>query len=220
MAQEFDHSASVNDPMAARTMVMSGFPRAFLKISAVLCLMVCALLVAGFLRFASIISTTASPQIVQADGIVALTGGAKRLSDAVLLLSEGRGKRLLITGVDLEISDNNLFSLLRTDEGLRSCCIDLDRTALDTVGNAAAASDWARQHNFKSLIVVTSAYHIPRSLLEINRTAPEMELIPYPVVHDQLNLQHWYLDIAAMRLLLTEYLKYMLVRIRVVSTGQ
>jgi len=35
-----------------------------------------------------------------ADGIVVLTGGTSRVSDALELLSSGRGKRLLITGVN------------------------------------------------------------------------------------------------------------------------
>src|SRR5262245_9694277 len=35
----------------------------------------------------------------RADGIVVLTGGSSRVADAIELLSEGRGKRLLITGV-------------------------------------------------------------------------------------------------------------------------
>ena len=33
-----------------------------------------------------------------ADGIVALTGGASRIADAIELLASGRGKRLLISG--------------------------------------------------------------------------------------------------------------------------
>src|SRR3979411_2753391 len=35
-----------------------------------------------------------------AEGIVALTGGAARISDAIELLAAGRGHRLLITGVN------------------------------------------------------------------------------------------------------------------------
>src|SRR6266853_1366508 len=35
-----------------------------------------------------------------ADGIVVLTGGASRISDAIELLAAGRGKRLLISGVN------------------------------------------------------------------------------------------------------------------------
>src|SRR5262249_10632239 len=41
-----------------------------------------------------------------ADGIVALAGGASRISDAIELLAWGRGRRLLISGVNRTTSTN------------------------------------------------------------------------------------------------------------------
>ncbi len=41
-----------------------------------------------------------------------------------------------------------------------ACCVDLGHTARDTIGNATETRDWAADHHYVSLIVVTSAYHI------------------------------------------------------------
>src|SRR5215471_12910286 len=58
-----------------------------------------AVLVGGFLWFAFHIASKEPSLDRAADGIVALTGGASRITDAVELLASGRGQRLLITGV-------------------------------------------------------------------------------------------------------------------------
>jgi len=58
----------------------------------------------GFGRFLANLPPTASDSAAQADAIVALTGEGGRLAPAVTLLEKGSGKRLLITGVNRQIS--------------------------------------------------------------------------------------------------------------------
>ncbi|CAN0592799.1 unnamed protein product, partial [Ectocarpus sp. 12 AP-2014] len=67
------------------------------------------------------------------------------------------------------------------DPSLFDCCIDLDSAAMDTAGNARETATWAQEHAFSSLLVVTSAYHIPRTTSEIARLLPGVELIPFPI---------------------------------------
>ena len=43
-----------------------------------------------------------------------------------------------------------------------------------TRGNAAETAEWARAHQVRSLIVVTSAYHMPRALAELGRDLPDV----------------------------------------------
>src|SRR5271163_1424389 len=54
----------------------------------------------GFLAFIWLLPSREIELQQKADGIVVLTGGTSRVADALELLSSGRGKRLLITGVN------------------------------------------------------------------------------------------------------------------------
>jgi uncharacterized SAM-binding protein YcdF (DUF218 family) len=145
-----------------------------------------------------------------ADAIVALTGGADRIADAIELLNQGRAQRLLISGVHPSTTRKTLAGMVPEREQLFYCCVDIGHEALTTVGNAKEARDWARYNGFTSLIVVTSSYHLPRSLNEISREMPEVRLIPYPVVTKRVRLENWWHSPGTTRLLLAEYSKYLM----------
>ena len=67
-----------------------------------------------------------------------------------------------------------------------ACCVDLDHLALNTIGNAIETKRWAREQRAKSLIVVTSDFHMPRALAEIAHQLPDVALVPFPVVSDRV----------------------------------
>jgi uncharacterized SAM-binding protein YcdF (DUF218 family) len=144
-----------------------------------------------------------------ADGIVVLTGGASRVVDAVELLASKRGKRLLISGVNPSTTAGELTRVNPEFERLFECCIDLGHEATNTIGNAVETGRWAREQNFRSLIVVTSGWHMPRALIEIENELPEVRLIPYPVVSERMREEPWWSDGPTVRLLLIEYVKYL-----------
>jgi uncharacterized SAM-binding protein YcdF (DUF218 family) len=148
----------------------------------------------GFIVFmAALPEPLANGKVGRADGIVALTGEDARLGPAVALLERGVGARLLISGVFPETTRDDLKEL--THGGARfDCCADLGFAARDTRGNAREAADWARKHKFKSLIVVTASYHMPRSLAEFAAAMPDVRLIAYPVETNPENptfLRRW-----------------------------
>ena len=182
-------------------------------------LMVCAivlviLLGAGFVWFVSHVPSTEVALNRNADGIVVMTGGASRVPDAIELLAGGHGKRLLISGVHptttlAEIARNN-----PRHEQLVSCCIDLDHSALNTVGNAIETRRWARDRGFTSLIVVTSAYHMPRTMAELELQMPDIALVPFPVVTEKLRNEPWWASGPTARLILSEYAKYVFAQLR------
>jgi uncharacterized SAM-binding protein YcdF (DUF218 family) len=151
-----------------------------------------------------------------ADGIVVLTGGSSRVSDAMELLAGGYGKRLLISGVHPtnDVSDISR-SLPDNNQSLLGCCVDLDRSAINTRSNAAETRRWARERGFRSLIVVTSNYHMPRAIAEMSHAMPDMALIPFAVVGDKWREEPWWTSGATLRLLLSEYVKYVAVEVRV-----
>lgn len=166
----------------------------------------------GFVGFAFVVSASEEPADPRADAIVALTGGRDRVAEAIDLLAAGRGRRLLISGVHPTTRAVDIQKMTDSDRDVFACCIDLGRTAQSTAGNAEEAAEWVKTHGFTSLIVVTSAYHMPRSLLELDRALPDVRKVPFAVARPDLNLSTWYLHPATAKLLFGEYVKYIVAR--------
>lgn len=170
--------------------------------------------VGGFLWFlAQLQSDEASPK-TPADGIVVLTGGSSRVSDAVELLANGYGKRLLISGVHWSNGAGEISRSLPDNRAWLACCIDLDYSAINTRSNATETRRWAQERGFRSLIVVTSNYHMPRALNELSHTMPDVLLIPFPVIGEKWRDEPWWSSGAAARLLVTEYAKFLFAGLR------
>jgi uncharacterized SAM-binding protein YcdF (DUF218 family) len=163
----------------------------------------------GFIVFANGIPRAEVKLDRSADGIVVLTGGASRIVDATELLAAGRGKRLLISGVHPATTPAELTRANPEFERLLSCCIDLGHEALNTIGNAIETGRWVRGRGFRSLIVVTSSWHMPRALIEIERHLPGVALIAYPVVSERMREEPWWSSVPTIRLFLVEYVKYL-----------
>ena len=162
----------------------------------------------GFVVFANSATRGTASRIAAADGIVVLTGGSdRRIEEGLRLLDGGLGRRLLISGINRRTSSQELRRLAHASSVKFDCCVDLGYEAQDTIGNAEEARAWAVRHRFTSLIVVTSSYHMPRSLSELSRVLPEATLIAHPVVPRFLRDEPWWLNWSTTRKLLGEYLK-------------
>jgi uncharacterized SAM-binding protein YcdF (DUF218 family) len=169
--------------------------------------------IAGFWNFAE--RVRAEPEAPpQAQAIVALTGGSlERLSTGVRLLQEHKGERLLISGVNRVVTDEELLGeALNVDPELARCCIDLGRSAEDTLGNASETAAWAREHRYTRIILVTDDYHMPRSHAELSLALPEAEIHPYPVRTRWTDPTLWRSDLGAAARLGAEYVKYLVIR--------
>lgn len=172
-----------------------------------------------FAIFAESLSDDIAPQadgiVPQADGIVVFTGTATtRIEAGLRLLQDGKGRRLLITGVYENQGFDTVMALLPLAQGAAppahvTCCIDLDYKATNTVENTRETALWADVHGFRSLIVVTSAHHMPRAFLELRRAMPTARLSAYPVVPPQVKLDYWFAYPGTMALLLGEYARYL-----------
>jgi len=167
------------------------------------------LLVGGFFWFVSRIPSEEQSLDRKADGIVVLTGAASRIPDAIELLAAERGKRLLITGVHRATSAREIARLTPLYSKYFTCCIDLDKSALNTFGNALETKRWAREHNFTSLIVVTSNWHMPRAMAELAHQLPDATLIAFPVISEKVKAEPWWSNFDTARFLVAEYLKYL-----------
>ena len=164
----------------------------------------------GLLAFTGRVDqSTPAPEPPISDGVVVLTGASNlRLEAATRLLEDGKGKRLLISGVNREATRADVQSVTRAVKPIYDCCVDLGFSAANTVGNARETAEWAKSKGYKSLIVVTADYHMPRSMLELRATMPDATLHPYPVKSD-LNARRWWKTSLSARRMIVEYCKYL-----------
>jgi len=164
----------------------------------------------GFVAYAGKVAHYERPEPgVTVDAIIVLTGDAGRLAAGGELLRTGSASRLMISGVHPAATTADIRRHTGLDDAAFSCCVTLGREATDTVGNAREAAAYVQANGFHRLIIVTSDYHLPRSLLEFRTTMPGADLIPYPV----RTSAPWQ-DMRAMRLWIQEYAKYTMVSLR------
>lgn len=167
------------------------------------------MLIIGFIVFANSVDRERREPAYAADGITVLTGGVARIEEAMRLLAKGKAKRVLITGVNRGTTRAQLKRLASQGDQYFACCVDIDKEARNTIDNATETAQWVALHRYGSIIVVTSNYHMPRALAELARALPDVTLIPYPVVDNNVHVERWWTYPGTTRLLLSEYLKYL-----------
>ncbi len=165
---------------------------------------------AGLWAFAErVAASTPAAEPPSADGVVVLTGGsAVRLEAAEQLLEDGEGRRLLISGVNPQVTRTQVKQAARGVGRKWDCCVDLGFRAENTRGNAQETAAWARHNGYRSLIVVTADYHMPRAILELGARTPGVQLHRYPVVTD-LDARRWWRSGVSVRRMALEYCKYL-----------
>jgi len=150
-----------------------------------------------------------------ADAIVVLTGASTlRLETGIHLLEDGKGARVLLSGVNLEATRADIQGVTKTGQRLYDCCVDLGFSATNTVGNGRETAAWADQHGYMSLIVVTAAYHMPRAMLELRAAMPDTMLIAYPVATASPDAKRWWRRGVDARRMILEYNKYLAILVR------
>jgi len=178
---------------------------------------------AGLLAFAARVDrSTPAADPPRSDGIVALTGASgQRVEAALELLEAGKAQRLLISGVGQHVTRRQLQIVTGADLPVYDCCVDLGFRAANTVGNAAETASWAKAHHFRTLILVTADYHMPRARLELKAALPDVRIVPYPVATTELRAGDWWRTQTGASRMIVEYSKYLAVLARetVLGTG-
>ena len=146
--------------------------------------------VTGFVLFTATLPD-ATPLAVATDGVVVLTGGPGRLARGVAVMQAGSAKRMLVSGVGEAVTRAQIAATLDSDaEGhaidaaarianrrLLAAQVDLGYGAVDTRSNAAETTEWADDHGFHSLRLVTSAWHMRRAELGLRAQLPRSTVI-------------------------------------------
>ncbi|MBA2920628.1 YdcF family protein [Sphingomonas sp. MAH-20] len=156
--------------------------------------------VIGFVVFVGLLPRPAGDQ--RTDGIIVLTGGPKRIERGLTLMQAGKAKRMLVSGVNMEVARRDFLKIYRPPLPLFDCCIDLGHEAVDTRSNAAESADWIETHHYRSIRLVTTDWHMRRARFELRQALPEQVAIVTDAVHSEPDL----------KVLLTEYHKYLLRR--------
>lgn len=159
----------------------------------------------------------AKPTIIEKsntiDGIVVFTGGEDRIKTSIDLLSNGIAKHLFISGVNPDTNKYNISEQIHIDPNLIDCCIDLGNDAKDTFENAVETTGWIRENQYKNVIIVTSDYHMKRSLLILKNLSEDTNFFPYHVKSKLLNDMN-ITKFEKLRIIVLEYSKYLFTRLR------
>jgi len=162
----------------------------------------------GLFRFAEAIPERVEDAATRTDGIVVLTGGSRRLGEGLDLLSRGLAEKLFVSGVYRGVDVRTLLGILKRKPEELETRINIG-IATNTKGNAAETMAWMEKQEYRSLRLVTAAYHMPRSLLEFRNVMPAVTLIPHPVFPESVKQDRWWAWPGTASLLISEYNKFL-----------
>ena len=162
---------------------------------------------AGFVLF--VLTLPKPADNATTDAIVVLTGAPGRIERGLAMLEAHRAKRMLISGVDRSVTSRQLSLLQRAPQHLFGCCVDLGHQAIDTRSNGSETATWLEKHDYHSVRLVTTDWHMRRARFELEHVLGARAIILPDAVESEADLS----------VLLLEYNKY-LFRRAVVLAGQ
>lgn len=168
----------------------------------------------GLNRFADSIPRSVADAQRKTDAIIVLTGGTLRLETGFELLSRQTAEKLLVSGVDKSVPIDEILKLTGLTPEDVECCVTLGYMAEDTGSNASESASWIRANHIASIRLVTSGYHMPRSLLEFRDAMPDLEIVPHPVFPEHVMIDEWWRRPGTAGLVVGEYNKYLLAALR------
>lgn len=155
-------------------------------------------------------TTTMRPRDVASDAIVVLAGGRGRIEEGIRLYRAHRARFLFLVGVDPTVRKGDLFTEKKGERGGEE--VFLEKSSRNTLENALYSRDLIARQKVRSITLITSRYHMMRSILIFRSTLPkDVAVYPYPV--DSRNLkERWWSHGGSFRLLMGEFYKYCLFR--------
>lgn len=168
--------------------------------------------IAGFAVFNEKINSYPRDSQTRTDAIIALTGGKFRIGEAVRLLNRGMAPKLLISGVQENISPKDIerINAVKFSDNPQ---VEIENKSRNTIENAIEANEWLEKNHIQSIRLVTSNYHLPRSLEEFKARNPELKIVVHPVYSDNVS-KKWWKNSGSFCLIASEYNKFMFVYVK------
>ena len=166
----------------------------------------------GFAAFANRINNYPLDDTTHTGAVIALTGGRYRIAEAVNILNQGKADKLFISGVSRKSSLDDIKKRQKLNINDESG-VSLGHQARDTIGNARETVAWLQKNNISSIRLVTSNYHVERSIAEFKARDPNLKIIPHPVYSDKVE-KKWWKSWHTFSLIFSEYNKFLFVYIR------
>jgi len=154
--------------------------------------------------------------------VVILTGGTNRIKEGFEVIYKLDKKsisnlKVLVSGTGKGFSKLSLQEKLNPNFDLRliECCVELDDVSQDTYSNAVETSKWVSKNNIEEILLITSNYHIPRSILEFQNKMPNLKILYYPITPKQHQINKWLTSFETFSLIFIEYCKYIIANVRI-----
>ena len=162
-------------------------------------------LIYGFVNFLNKIHYNQVSFNYKTDGIAVLTGGTGRINLGLELFNKNKNLKLIISGVDRKVSNKSIIP----DNLMNKFSITIDKASESTYQNAKIINKWTSKYKLKNVTIITSYYHMPRSMLLIQSFSPNINFYAYPVekkISNKISLRENFLYYF---FLTEEYIKYL-----------
>jgi DUF218 domain-containing protein len=126
------------------------------------------------IAFTALFMSAALPAVAYApiakkSAIIVFTGNEDRVEKGLRLYMAGMADKLFITGIEEQRSALQLLREFDIPQTRMLDGIEFDRIARDTIENARNAQTWMKKAQISDVILVTSEFHMNRSLSLLTR---------------------------------------------------
>jgi uncharacterized SAM-binding protein YcdF (DUF218 family)/glycosyltransferase involved in cell wall biosynthesis len=152
-----------------------------------------------------------------ADAVVVFAGGVgesgqagggyqERVKRAVELYQSGLAPRMIFSsGYVFAFDEADIMKGLAVASGVPPHAVLLEKEAENTRENVLFVERLLQQNGWRTVLLVSSPYHMRRALLTWRRAAPDTVVIASPVANSQFYDHHWGASVAQVRGILHEY---------------
>jgi uncharacterized SAM-binding protein YcdF (DUF218 family) len=158
----------------------------------------------GLFIFISKIPDSHELDTADTDATVILTGGALRLEEGLKF----RSNKILISGIGQGVTRSDLKKTLKNVDLEISDDVILGNIASSTFTNADETKIFMTLHNYKSMRLITSNYHMPRTRLIFSYVMPDIAIIYHPVYSENFRKDGYYISLKSLVMIVNEYNKF------------